>query len=88
MDGLSLIIGKAPSELSEGELVAKVYEEMERIQEGLKQPLQQKGRKASEKSVKKKKVDTALGILKAAGLSPQEYLDMVKEGEDGRAGKE
>ena len=83
MDGLHLIIGKAPSELTEGELVAKVYGEMERIQEGLKQPLQQRGRKTSEKSVKKKKVDTALNILKAAGLSPQQYIDMMKEEDDG-----
>ncbi len=83
MNGLHLVIGKAPSELTEGELVAKVYEEMERIQEGLKQPLTAKGRKPSAKSVKKKKVDTALSILKAAGLTPEQYIEMTKEKEDG-----
>jgi len=87
MDGLRLVIGEAPSELSDGKLVAKVYEEMERIQEGLKQPLQvkgqRKGTRSAEQAEKKRKTEEVLRILSAAGMTPQQYIDMIKEEEDG-----
>ncbi len=82
MDGLHLVIGKAPSELSESELVAKVSLEIERVQEGLKQPLRVKGRsveKAREKAEQQKKSAEVLAILGAAGITPQQYIEMMKE---------
>lgn len=85
MEGLSLIVGKPPSEMTEEERLSFASREVERVGESLAQAhrrLQEK-KQRKVKATKKEEGKKALKILEAAGITPQEYVEMMKGGQDG-----
>jgi len=83
MEGLELIVGKPPSRLSDEERLVLASREVERVgislAEAMKKFEEKKKRKA--KATKSEDGKKALAILEAAGITPQEYVEMMKKGD-------
>lgn len=81
MDGLKQIVGPSPCEMSSEERVALASKETERMGLALQTYRVKEETKKQRKVKKGKKEDTKklLKILEAAGITPQEYVEMMKE---------
>lgn len=83
MEGLELVVGKPPSRLSDEERLELASKEVERVGASLAEATRkwEEKKKRKTKATKSEEGKKALAILQAAGISPQEYVEMMKKGD-------